>query len=131
MKYLFFLLLTVSLVACSKNKDDNEPDPGKRTTVKFTNKLARSFQNVKIGIIKGGDGILIKNVGTLSQSGDTGEIEVKDQSVIQVFFYYDEGDKSYYTDYGFSIAQGTFNNWDINSNTIFNVIQKTSKLYPK
>lgn len=131
MKYLFYLTLCIGLVACSKNSDDDRRDPDERTTVKFINKLARSFENVKIGFIPVGDAKLIKSVGTLAQNGDTGDIVITDKSVIKVYFYYDEGDKTYYTDYGFGISQGTFNNWEINSNTIFHQVQKTSPLYPK
>ncbi len=130
MKYLFYLVLGLTLVGCSKDNDD-EPRPGNETTVKFINKLPRSFENVKIAYLSGSNAKLIKEVGTLAQGGDTGNILIRDQNVGKVFFYYDEGDKTYFTDHGFLIAQETFNNWEINTNTIFHQLQKTSALYPK
>ena len=131
MKYLLLLSLSLSLLACSKNKGEEDGDPSGRTTVKFTNQLSRSFTNVKIAHIPAGTAILIKNAGTLDANATTGDIVINTANVGKVYFYYDEGDKTYYTDYGFAIAEGTSNNWNINSGTIFHQIQKTSPLYPK
>ncbi len=130
MKQLLLLLsISFALLSCSKSKDDDMDDD--KTTVNFINKLPRSFGNVVIGSWTGGDGKLIKSVGTLPEGGSTGEIVIKDQSLTVVYFFYDDNGKTYVTPYGFGIGQGTFNNWEINGNVIFDQINKSDQIYPK
>lgn len=135
MRYKLFLLLAASALtisSCSKSNDDDFDDDD--TTVKFINTLPRSFNNVKVGtwIGDGKPAKLLKNVGTLAANGNTGEIKIADPTIVKVYFYYDETNgKTYMTDYGFGIAQFTFNNWNIDNNVHFMEISKTSELYPR
>src|SRR5262249_27792452 len=101
------------------------------TTVNFTNTLNRSFDNVVIGSWKGGPATVIKKVGKMNVGATTGEIELTDYTLVKVYFYYDEGGKTYMTPYGFGISQGTFNNWQINGSVIFDEVKKTDAIYPK
>lgn len=136
MRHKLLLLLAASALlisSCSKGGNDDDDDD-EITTVKFTNTLTRSFNNVKIGIWKG-DGNpakLVKDVGTFAAGANTGEIKITDPTVVTVYFYYDETNgKTYMTDYGFGISQGTFNNWNINAGTSFMQISKTDDFYPR
>ncbi len=129
MKQLLLLLsIPVVFLSCSKGNNDEDDD---KTTVTFNNTLSRSFGNVVIGSWTGGNGKLIKSVGNLTAGGSTGEIVITDNTLTVVYFFYDEGGKTYVTPYGFGISQGTFNNWQINTNVIFDEISKSDQMYPK
>ena len=137
MRYKLLFLLAVPvimLVSCSKSKGSDEDDDNKKTTVNFTNTLNRALTNVKIGTWKG-DGNparLLRDVGNFAAGSSTGEIQIKDPSIRVVYFYYDETNgKTYMTDFGYGISQGTFNNWDINSAMHLMEISKSDDLYPR
>lgn len=135
MRYQLFLLLATTAIlisSCSKSGGDELDDDD--TRVKFINTLPRSLDNVKVGtwIGDGKPAKLLRSVGTLAAGANTGDIKIADPSIIKVYFYYDEPNgKTYMSDYGFGIAQYTFNNWNIDNNVHFMEISKTSELYPR
>lgn len=134
MKSLFsVLLLALTFISCSKGgDDDDEMNPGDgKTTVNFTNKLPTDLNTAVVGSYNPVQAKLIKTIGTLSAGASTGEISITDKSVEKVYFYYDFNGKTYISDYGFTIAQGTFNNWNIDGNISFKPIEKNSIYYPK
>lgn len=131
MKHLLSALaLSVLLLSCSKSSDDGPP--AAKTTVNFTNKLSQSMSNTLIGSWNGAaPAKLIKNVGTLAVNASTGEVELTDKTLIKVYLYADFAGETYMTPYGFGIGRGTFNNWAVDGNVIWNKISKTSDLYPR
>ncbi|MBL7697774.1 MAG: hypothetical protein JNK79_06430 [Chitinophagaceae bacterium] len=130
LKHLAVALLALTLFSCSKDGDTEEEPTD--TTVNFHNKLDRSFDNAVIGSWKGGaKATVIKKLGTFAAGQSTGEIKITDPTFIKVYFYYDEGDKTYMTPLGYSISQGTFNNWNLDGNMVLESIEKTDEYYPE
>lgn len=130
LKHLMVALLAITLFSCSKDSDD-EGDP-EETTVNFTNKLDLTLNNAIVGSWKGGEKAkVIKKIGTLAPGATTGEIRITDPTVQRVYIYYDQGDKTYMTSLGYGVSQGTFNNWNIDLNAIYDEIEKSDQYYPE
>lgn len=132
MKLLFSaLVIALTLLSCSKNTGDDDDDEDK-TYVTITNNLTNPIAGVMLGSWKGvAQASLIKTIGTLNAGAKSEAIEIKDQSLTQVYIYFTQDGKTYAFSNGWGIGQGINNNLFITGGLPTLKIDDSDQLFPK
>jgi len=125
------LLLGLS-VSCSKDRNSGSDPATEKTTVNFKNELTKALPKVMIGIFRENYIKLVKNYGPLEAGAFTGDIVIDpEEAQGNVFFYFENEDKTYYNSIGFPVDKGTNRTMPINNSVNFVCVGKTSFMYPK